>query len=128
MYGRADRAVITLGNNDIHAGKPLEKIQAEYLQLIELARNRVAENVAVCTVTPRANWQGTAKETVRSALNDWLLARPWDISSCIDLAASVESVSGDAPEPETSAADGIHFNSLGSLRLARAYAADGDGS
>lgn len=119
-YGRADRAVIALGNNDIHAGTDLTTLQARLRSLIALVRERVSTNVVVCTVTPRTAWVGTGKETLRAAFNDWLRTYPEGIAAVADTARAVEDSTGHAPRADYVVSDGIHFNTAGSTALANA--------
>lgn len=120
-YGRAEVAYIALGNNDIHAGTDLSTLQARLASLLSLVRERVAEEVVVCTVTPRAAWVGTEKEALRTAFNAWLRTLPYGLSASVDTAAAVEDKSGHAPRPDLTTKDGIHFNSSGSRALAAMF-------
>lgn len=120
--GRSDRAVIALGNNDIHAGTDLTTLKANFAALVALLRERVSANVIACTVTPRTAWVGTAKESVREAFNDWLRALPEGLSGVADTARAVEDATGHEPRADMVTSDGIHFNSAGSAALAGALA------
>src|SRR5699024_4558115 len=116
-YGRADRVIIALGNNDIHAGYSIERIKAAMQDLIRYARSRISDQVTLCTVTPRTKWQGTPLEDRRKELNSWLRSLPGGANACVDLALAVESSSGDSPAPHLTVEDGIHFNSVGNRSL-----------
>lgn len=120
--GRADRAVIALGSNDIHAGTDLTTMKANFAALAALLRERVSPQIVACTVTPRTAWTGTAKESVRVAFNDWVRSHPEGITAVADTARAVEDATGHAPRTEYVATDGIHFNSAGSTALAGAVA------
>lgn len=120
QYGRTDRAVIALGNNDIHADANLSTLQANLKSLLALVRSRLSSTVVVCTVTPRTAWVGTGKESVRVAFNDWLRAYPEGVGMVADTARAVEDATGHAPRADYVTSDGIHFNSAGSTALANA--------
>lgn len=122
-YGRADRAVIALGNNDIHAGRNYSQLQADLRALIALVRERVSTNIVVCTVTPRTAWAGTARENIRAAFNDWIRTYPDGITAVADTARAVEDDTGHAPRTDYVTTDGIHFNTAGSTALANAILA-----
>lgn len=121
-YGRADRAFIALGNNDIHDGATLATLKANFTSMVALLRERVSPNIVACTITPRSAWPGTAKETIREQFNDWLRSFPEAISGVADTARAVEDSTGHAPRTEFVHADGIHFNTAGSSALASALA------
>lgn len=119
-HGRADRAFIALGNNDIHNGTDLTSLQANFRALLTLARDRVSSTVIACTVTPRAAWTGTAQDALRRSFNDWLRTCPDGVNGVAELAEAVEIRAGDAPRAEYVVADGIHFNTMGCVALAAA--------
>lgn len=119
QHGKADRAFIALGNNDIHGGVNLTTLKANFLSLLALVRERVSNNVIACTVTPRTAWTGTTKEAVRQAFNDWLHTYPEGVGVA-DTGRAVEDAAGTAPRPDFVVSDGIHFNSAGSRALADA--------
>lgn len=122
VYGRADRAVIALGNNDIHAGTDLTTLKARLQSMLVLVRERISTTVVVCTITPRTAWTGTSKEALRVAFNDWLKSLPEGITTVADTARAVEDQTGHAPRPDMVVSDGIHFNTAGSTALATAIA------
>lgn len=119
-YGPADRVLIALGNNDIHAGTNLTTLQANLATLVGLVRERLTSTVLVATVTPRTAWTGTANETLRAAFNNWLRSFPAGIDGIVDQAAAVENEAGNAPRADLVATDGIHFTSSGTAALASA--------
>lgn len=118
-YGRADRAVIALGNNDIHAGTDMSTLQANLQALVALVRERIAPEVVVCTVTPRTAWTGTSKDTLRRSFNDWLRSHPMGVLVA-ETARAVEDESGTAPRADYVVGDGIHFNTAGTTALVQA--------
>lgn len=120
-YGTADRALLALGNNDIHASDDLDSLQTNYLALVQLVRDRVAESVIACTVTPRAAWVGTTREATRQKFNNWLRSLPTGVDGVVDMARAVEAPGGAGPHPQLVSPDGIHFNSLGSAAMAATF-------
>lgn len=121
-YGRADRAVIALGNNDIHTGTDMSTLQANLQALVALVRERVAPEVVVCTVTPRTAWTGTEKDMLRRSYNDWLRSHPMGVLVA-ETARAVEDEAGTAPRAEYVVGDGIHFNTAGTAALTQAIRA-----
>lgn len=120
-YGHADRVLIALGSNDIHAGKALEQLQLEYRRLVQQLREQFGAHVIACTVTPRTAWVDTPMENTRQAFNGWLRSCPDGIDECVDTARAVEDRTGHAPNPDLVAKDGIHFNSAGAVAIAAEY-------
>lgn len=120
-YGTADRALLALGSNDIHAGDSLASLQEHYLAMVRLVRERITERVVACSVTPRAAWVGTPKEATRQDFNSWLRSLPEGVDGFVDTAAAVEDPSGHGPHPQLVASDGIHFNSEGSTAMAASF-------
>lgn len=119
-YGRADRAFIALGSNDIHAGMNYSTLLARARSMIMLVHERISTDVTVCTVTPRTAWMGTPKEAIRVAFNAWLCTLPEGVTGVADTARAVEDKTGHAPCAALVVRDGIHFNTAGSVRLAEA--------
>ena len=119
-YGPADRVLLALGNNDIHADASLETLQKRFSLLTQIIRDRVSQRLVVCTITPRSAWVGTPKEDVRNAFNDWLRSFPDGINAIAETAYLVEDNSRHAPRRDYDIGDGIHFNSSGSAAMASA--------
>src|SRR5699024_10206890 len=119
-YGPADRVLLALGTNDIHADASLETLQKRFSLLTQIIRDRVSQRLVVCTITPRSAWVGTPKEDVRNAFNDWLRSFPDGINAIAETAYLVEDNSRHAPRRDYDIGDGIHFNSSGSAAMASA--------
>lgn len=119
-YGRADRLIIALGNNDINAGDSLQTLKDRISAVARIGTERISSNLTVCTITPRTSWAGTEKDTIRQEFNDWVRSFPAGVDAVADTARAVEDDTGTAPRSDYAVSDGIHFNTAGSKALAAA--------
>jgi lysophospholipase L1-like esterase len=123
---KPDFAVVSLGNNDLHAATDLAACKVLCLRYLDLLE-ALGLPVVYCTVTPRTTtsnaWATLAGQTVnanngkRRAFNDWLRSRPhstiidiWDVAS---LAEAVYDRAKFSVEGGAWTNDGTHLNTNG---------------
>lgn len=120
---KPDFAYIALGANDIFNGEALATVQARKQTIDGILRANFTSTFYLSTLLPRTGGATTGgKEAVRVAYNDWLGNLPGDAVQLFDLAAAIESTTGTIAARYANA-DGVHLNTAGYARNARAITA-----
>lgn len=123
--GVFDIAVITLGINDLTAGRTFAQLQADYINCIANVRALVGNSIPLyCTNLMPNSLTATglsSPEGYRQQFNNWLSSYPGGVSGVIDLDSEVRtaasSVTSTVAVDLAMTSDGVHPSYQGTSKL-----------
>lgn len=122
-YGavQADAALLMCGVNDIFSDATLNDLKNRTNAVWSRMRQYLTQRVFVSTILPsNAATMTTARETIRTGHNDWLIRMRSGIWGSFDLARTVVSPSNSAQMTAAYTWDGTHLSELGSVQITTA--------
>jgi hypothetical protein len=118
---KPDFVVWELGRNDLIVATDVGEMRTRFDALYPYVVAQISPNIYMTTVTPKSDDETSTDGVVRRAWNDVIrkeLAGN-QVRMFFDTARAVERAGGTNIDPDVSA-DGLHFTTQGSMRLAQA--------
>jgi lysophospholipase L1-like esterase len=118
-----DFAVVWLGSNDLNDLRTEAQIKADLGTIYTQLRAFGIQRIYGATILPRGLVAG--QETIRTAVNTWLLDRPYQLQDVFELdrAVTLSPSATTLDDARYADADAVHFLSAGYAKLSRAVPA-----